>query len=169
MSLLPFFQRTTKRTWLIHRRQSQGPVPYPRSKTWRTFRPHRSAALLNKTSCCCLCCPLTPFSRLHQRMATTWGTPLLPTSNRLSHSNPRTLTGRPGRLKTPGRLRASRRTRLERTEHNPSSLTLSGFSKTLLSQMHSGVSPRCSISFRLFSACSHSTSSITSDSHHGTG
>jgi hypothetical protein len=99
-------------------------------------------------------------------MAITWGTPLLPTSSKLSHSKPRTLTGIPlGRLKTPLRLRARRRTRLERTEPNPSSFSLSGFSSTLLSQMHSGVSPRCSISFRLVSASSHNTSSITSDAH----
>jgi hypothetical protein len=108
---------------------------------------------------------LAPFARLHQRRATTWGTALLPTSNRLSPSNPRTLTGGPGRLKTPGRLRAIRRTRLDRTAPHPSRLTLSGFSKTLLSQMHSCVSPRCSSSFRLISAGSHRTSAIRSDSH----
>jgi hypothetical protein len=99
-------------------------------------------------------------------MATTWGTALCPTSNRLSHSKPRTLTGIPlGRLKTPLRLRARRRTRLERTAPNPSNFSLSGFSSTLLSQMHSGVSPRLSISFRLVSASSHNTASITFASH----
>src|SRR5437763_3206411 len=37
-------------------------------------------------------------------------------------------------IEHPGRVRAIRRTRLERTAPNPSSLALSGFSSTLLSQ-----------------------------------
>jgi hypothetical protein len=54
-------------------------------------------------------------------------------------------TSRPlGRLNTPLRLRASRRTRLERTAPNPSSFSLSGFCSTLLSQIHKGTSPRLS-------------------------
>src|SRR5258708_20889464 len=64
MSLLPFFHRTTKRTWLMQRRHSQGALPYPRSKTWRTLRPHCSAALLTTPPCPSLCCPLPPFAHL---------------------------------------------------------------------------------------------------------
>ena len=120
----------------------QGVPANARTKTCTTRCHHPSAHGASKEALWVVRSLAVSPRLVDQRMAAKAGGPCMPETITVSQCRPSTnIGGPPGGLKKPGLMRFNRAALLERTGHSPSTAMLSGFSKTLSSQMAKAVSP----------------------------